>query len=83
LFYNVLSSLTTVIGGVLAYYALSDLQHALPYVLAVAASSFIYIAVADLIPTLHQRTRVSETVQQIILIAAGLLVIYVTHSTLH
>ena len=83
LFYNVLSSLTTVIGGVLAYYALSDLQRALPYVLAVAASSFIYIAVADLIPTLHQRTRISETVQQIILIAAGVLVIYVTHSTLH
>ena len=83
LFYNVLSSLTTVIGGVLAYYALSDLQHALPYVLAVAASSFIYIAVADLIPTLHQRIKVSETVQQIILIAAGVLVIYVTHSTLH
>jgi zinc and cadmium transporter len=83
LFYNVLSSLTTVIGGVLAYYALSDLQHALPYVLAVAASSFIYIAVADLIPTLHQRIEVSETVQQIILIAAGVLVIYVTHSTLH
>jgi zinc and cadmium transporter len=83
LLYNVLSSLTTVIGGVLAYYALSDLQHALPYVLAVAASSFIYIAVADLIPTLHQRIKVSETVQQIILIAAGVLVIYVTHSTLH
>jgi zinc and cadmium transporter len=83
LFYNVLSSLTTVIGGVLAYYALSDLQHALPYVLAVAASSFIYIAVADLIPTLHQRIEVTETVQQIVLIAAGVLVIYVTHSTLH
>jgi zinc and cadmium transporter len=52
-------------------------------VLAVAASSFIYIAVADLIPTLHQRIEVSETAMQIILIAAGVLVIYVTHSTLH
>ena len=51
--------------------------------LAIAASSFIYIAVADLIPTLHQRIKVSETVQQIVLIAAGILVIYVTHSTLH
>ena len=83
LFYNVLTSLTTVIGGVLAYFALAELHAALPYVLAVAASSFIYIAVADLIPTLHQRIEFSATVQQIVLIATGILVIYVTHSTLH
>ena len=83
LFYNVLTSLTTVIGGLLAFYALQDLQAVLPYVLAVAASSFIYIAVADLIPTLHQRIEVHATFQQIILIAAGVMVIYFTHSTLH
>ena len=83
LFYNVLTSLTTVIGGVLSYYTLSDIQAVLPYVLAVAASSFIYIAVADLIPTLHQRIEVRATVQQVVLIAAGVLVIYFTHSTLH
>jgi zinc and cadmium transporter len=83
LFYNVLTSLTTVIGGVLAYVALADLQPVLPYVLAIAASSFIYIAVADLIPTLHQRIEVSATFQQIVLIGAGVLVIYFTHSTLH
>jgi len=82
-FYNVLTSLTTVIGGILSYFALSDLQPALPYVLAVAASSFIYIAVADLIPTLHQRVEIRETLFQIVLMTAGLLVIYVTHSTLH
>jgi zinc and cadmium transporter len=81
--YNVLSSTTTVIGGVLAYYALQDLQPLLPYVLAVAASSFIYIAVADLIPTLHERVEGSATLQQIILIVAGVLVIYLTHLTLH
>ncbi len=82
-FYNVLSSLTTVVGGVLAWYALQDLQAALPFVLAVAASSFIYIAVADLIPTLHQRTQGRATIQQVTLIAIGVLLIYTTHSTLH
>jgi len=82
-FYNVLSSLTTVIGGLLAYLALQDLQHLLPYVLAVAASSFIYIAVADLIPTLHQRVEGRAAVQQICLIAIGVLVIFAAHSTLH
>jgi len=82
-FYNVLSSLTTVIGGILAYVALQDLEQILPYVLAVAASSFIYIAVADLIPTLHQRVAGRESFQQIILIGVGVLLIYAAHSTLH
>ena len=81
--YNVLSSLTTVIGAVLAWFALQEMQHLLPYILAVAASSFIYIAVADLIPTLHQRAEGKAAIQQIILIAAGVMLIYATHSTLH
>ena len=81
--YNVLTSLTTVFGGVLAYFTLQQIQVALPYVLAVAASSFIYIAVADLIPTLHQRVDGKAAVQQMLLIAAGILVIYSAHSTLH
>jgi len=83
LFYNVLSSLTTIVGALLAYWSLADLQGVLPYVLAVAASSFIYIAVADLIPGLHKRAEASETLQQMVLIAAGVSLIYVTHSTLH
>ena len=82
-FYNILTSLTTVIGGVLAWFALQQMQQVLPFVLAIAASSFIYIAVADLIPTLHQRVEGSATVQQVVLIAAGILLIYSTHSTLH
>ena len=81
--YNVLTSLTTVFGGVLAYFSLQQMQVALPYVLAIAASSFIYIAVADLIPSLHQRVDGKAAVQQMLLIAAGILVIYSAHSTLH
>src|SRR4030067_553767 len=50
LFYNVLASLTTVVGGGLAYFSLGVAQVALPHVLAGGASSFIYIAVADFIP---------------------------------
>jgi zinc and cadmium transporter len=81
--YNVLTSLTTVAGGVLSYFALQPMQTALPYILAIAASSFIYIAVADLIPTLHQRVEGKAGLQQVLLIAAGILLIYATHSTLH
>ena len=61
LFYNVLASLTTVIGGMLAYYSLADLHDSLPYFLALAASSFIYIAVADLIPSLHKKTDIKTS----------------------
>ena len=83
LLFNVLASLTTVVGGLLAYYALSDVMPILPYVLAVAASSFIYIAVADLIPGLHKETRLSATATQIFLIVTGVVVIYTAHSNLH
>ena len=81
--FNLLSSLTTVIGGLLAYYSLRDLEPVLPYVLAVAASSFIYIAVADLIPGLHKRVEFSATLKQVLLIGAGVGLIYYAHSTLH
>ena len=47
------------------------------------AASLIYIAVADLIPTLHERVEVRATLQQILLIAGGVTVIYLTHSSLH
>ena len=83
LYYNIISSLGTVVGALLAYYALADMQQLLPYILVIAASSFIYIAVADLIPGLHHKVKLSETLQQISLIAAGTLFIFITHSTLH
>lgn len=83
LLYNVLASLATVVGALLAYFSLSEMQALLPYVLAVAASSFIYVAVADLIPGLHKRTEMSHTLQQLFLIGAGVLLIYFTHSSMH
>lgn len=83
LLFNVLSSLTTIIGALITYYSLHDAQAAVPYFLAIAASSFIYIAVADLIPGLHKRVEISETVRQIVLITLGVAVIYFTHATLH
>jgi len=83
LLFNVLSSLTTIVGALLAYWSLGETQGALPYVLAVAAASFIYIAVADLIPGLHKRAEARATLEQLALIGAGVLLIYLTHSTLH
>jgi zinc and cadmium transporter len=83
LFYNILSSLATVLGGVLAYFSLEDLHQIHPYILALAASSFIYVAVADLIPTLHKKTELKASLEQIALIAAGVLLICVMHGIAH
>ena len=78
--YNLLSSLATMVGGILAYFSLEHIHGWLPYILSIAASSFIYIAVADLIPSLHQTTTARAAFQQIALIVAGVLVIYWAHA---
>jgi zinc and cadmium transporter len=83
LLYNLLSGLTMVIGGVVAYASLSFAHAAVPYVLAVAAASFIYIAVADLIPGLHRRPEFSATFQQLTLITLGIVVIVLAEGMKH
>ena len=83
LFYNILASCTTVLGGILAYFSLEDLHDSLPYFLALAASSFIYIAVADLIPSLHKKTDMKTSLQQIALILAGVFLICTMHGIAH
>ncbi len=69
--FNLLSGLATLMGGLLAYFALSAVQGVVPVFLALAAASMIYVAVADLIPGLHKRTELRATMQQVLLIAAG------------
>lgn len=71
--FNLLSSLATLVGAMLAYFALSATRQYVPYMLGLAAASMIYVAVADLIPGLHKRTELKATLQQIILIVLGIL----------
>jgi zinc and cadmium transporter len=80
---NLLTSLTSVLGGIGAYFALAHIEHVLPYALALAASSFLYIAVADLIPGLHRRVDAGSGAKQFFLIALGVVVIYVSHGMAH
>lgn len=75
---NLLTSLTSVVGGIVAYFALESAMQILPYTLAVAAACFLYVAVADLIPGLHRRVEPKASVQQIVLIALGIAVIMLT-----
>lgn len=55
------------------------MQHVLPTVLAVAASSLLYVAVADLIPSLHRRPEALETARQMIAIGLGVGIIVAVH----
>lgn len=78
LLFNLGSSIATAVGGVLAYYALQTLQNWVPFILGIAASSMLYVAVADLIPGLHKRTELSATISQILLIGLGISSIWLT-----
>jgi zinc and cadmium transporter len=73
---NALSSLASVAGALLGYFALSLAQAWIPAILAIAAASMIYVAVADLIPGLHRRARLGETAAQVAFIALGIATIW-------
>jgi len=68
---NLLSSFAMFAGGLIAYFTLQSLQQWVQAILALAAASMIYVAVADLIPGLHKRPELRHTLSQSVLIALG------------
>jgi zinc and cadmium transporter len=80
---NLLTSITSVAGGIIAYFAMAQVQGVLPYAIAIAASSFLYIAVADLIPGLHRKVDPGSGVWQLVFISLGVVVICVSHNLAH
>ena len=70
--YNLVSSLATLPGVLAGWFWLDQMRQAIPYVLAVSAASFIYIAIADLVPSLHRRTGARAVATQTVLILAGI-----------
>ena len=82
LWMNGLSGLATVVGALLGYFMLSSVQQWLPEILALAAASMIYVAVADLIPGLHKRTAIGETLTQVTFILVGIGSIWLIHAAL-
>jgi len=75
LVYNALSGLAAVVGGVLGYFIIAPWKALFPYLLVVAASSLVYIAVADLLPQLQRRLPARETLAQVAWIGAGLAIV--------
>ncbi len=73
--YNLICSLMAVAGGLLGYLTLERGVEWIPYVLVFASSGFIYIAVSDLMPQMQRRATLRETISQILLICAGVVIV--------
>ncbi|MFX1320001.1 MAG: ZIP family metal transporter [Promethearchaeota archaeon] len=71
--FNSLSGATTIPAAIIAYFILDAISIAIPYVLAISAASFIYIALSDLTPALHQKIGFKYSLRQLLLIFAGIL----------
>jgi len=69
---NTLSSLTTLPGAVIAYFFLGETREAIPFILALSAASFIYIATVDLVPSLHREIGAKPALLQFVLMLAGI-----------
>lgn len=70
--WNLLSASATVPGALLAAWWLPGAQGLLPFLLALAAASFLYVGVADLLPGLHRRLERRGALWQVLLVLAGI-----------
>ena len=82
LLWNILSGLATLPVAIASYYALAEVKAAIPYVMAISAASFLYIALVDVSPELHRRFKGESGIIQVLLMIAGIatmLLIIQTH----
>jgi len=70
--YNIISSSTTIPASIISYFLLDSLEFIVPFLLAIAAASFIYIALSDLTPDLHQHTDIKYIIRQLVVIVIGI-----------
>jgi zinc and cadmium transporter len=81
--YNVLSGCAAVVGGVVGYFALQASREAVPYAIMIAAASFIYIALADLVPDMQRESGPSKSIVQLGLLATGIAIMAILSSITH
>jgi zinc and cadmium transporter len=67
-----LAGALTAMGGVVGFFLVAQLEAYLPYFLAIASSSFLYVALADLIPQLQKQLSARETAAQILWLGVGI-----------
>ena len=78
-----LAGAVTALGGLLGYALVDQLVDYLPFFLVIASSSFIYVALADLIPQLQKRVSARETAAQIAWLAVGIALVTLVGAVAH
>jgi zinc and cadmium transporter len=78
-----LAGAVTPLGGLAGWWLVDQLADLLPYLLVVASSSFVYVALADLIPQLQRRLGARETIAQVLWLAAGIALVTVVSGLAH
>ncbi|MFW9875011.1 MAG: ZIP family metal transporter [Candidatus Thorarchaeota archaeon] len=72
--YNLISSISTIPAAIISYYIIGLFEFLIPIFLAISSASFVYIALSDLTPKLHEKTGTKEIVKQMILVMCGIIV---------
>ncbi|MFX1363335.1 MAG: ZIP family metal transporter [Promethearchaeota archaeon] len=71
--YNIISSSTTIPASIISYFILDSIEFVVPFLLAISAASFIYIALSDLTPDLHQHTDLKYIIRQLLVLVLGII----------
>jgi zinc and cadmium transporter len=78
-----LAGTVTALGGIVGYVLLNQLEDFLPYFLVAASSSFVYVALADLIPQLQKRLGLRATLAQVAWLLAGISLVTLVSGLAH
>jgi zinc and cadmium transporter len=81
--FNLLSGMSAVVGGVVGYFVLEASKSLLPYALAIAAASFIYIALSDLLPEMMRRSSLAKSLPEVALVLLGVVIAAVATGSIH
>jgi zinc and cadmium transporter len=78
-----LAGTMTMLGGIAGWWLVDQLHDWLPYFLVLAGSSFVYVALADLIPQLQKRLPARQTAAQILWLVAGIVLVTLVSRLAH
>ncbi|MDR6523414.1 zinc and cadmium transporter [Variovorax paradoxus] len=78
-----LAGTMTALGGIVGWWLVDQLHGLLPYFLVLAGSSFVYVALADLIPQLQKRLPARQTAAQILWLVAGIALVTLVSRLAH
>ena len=81
--FNMISGSSAVAGGVVGYLVLDAMDELLPYALLLAAASFIYIALSDLLPEMMRRSRLAQSAPQVALVLVGVAIAALIGAAMH